>query len=790
MPYFAVIVDSFRAATKSKVLWVACFAIWVLLALLAPSGTRETLTTDFSSMDLQNATRLKAVLADGLVNPDAAGTATGRIAAALPEEIKTRLRRVGDGEDERLRYSELTGALTELLDANRGGDDDWYDESVWQGLRQTAEAELLANQDTPLSDDQQRRLRRLRIVAAIPGVFGARTPTSLRPTYAGVDFPYDLPLDRKRFVTIVNQLVLPQIISWLLGFVLIFLGIVVTAPIIPGMLQPGSLHLLLSKPISRTGLLLAKFVGGCAFVLLCVSQLVIGLYLILGFRLDVWNVRLLWCIPASVLLFSVFYCVSVAAGLIFRSEVLSIGVTCCFGAVCLVTGVIGGVFDNFVTSPDKITSLTKIDDFYVAKTVGGPLQWFDKGFDQWIELTPDVSRSDLVFDPLVAPTPRGDRLLAAVSRGGRFNAYGFGAVELMVWSPPTESGQPWDLTPGVRLPAATTGLIRWRDDLVAISSIGLSIIPVADAITNDEQDEPSNAPEKEDSAGSGNWLGKLSRMMGGDDGPFRPILPPGLTISPPSRVVANADAIWIGTGSNLYRIEPTADPRSRWTTAAQTQTSGDPAVRFSMQISGDRLCHVRSGNDVQLFDSETLAEIATTPMPVDATVQSIAPATPFNAAEPVNAAEPDGGFYLVLTDGSTWRLDRDAAWQPLAITKASAVTTDDGGAAVFANRIDQVVSLSPSGAGQFVEAKPVLDVWRKVDRYVVSPLRFVVPQTGELGDVIASSISGRSEVLMGDPSSEQTRVARYQWFRPLVSCCGFIFVVMSLNIVFFRTRDF
>lgn len=785
MPYLAVIVDSFRAATKSKVLWVACAAIWVLLALLAPSGTRETLTTDFSPMDLQNATRLKAVLADGLVNPDVAQTAIARIAAAMPDEMQTRLRRVGGGEDERLLYSELTDALSGLLDVG-DSDPDWYDEAVWRNLRQSAEAEILASQDSPLNEDQRRRLRRLRIVAAIPGVFNARTPTSLRPTYAGIDFPFDLPLDRRRFVTIVNQLVLPQIISWLLGFVLIFLGIVVTAPIIPGMLQPGSLHLLLSKPISRTGLLLAKFVGGCAFVLLCVSQLVIGLYFILGTRLDVWNLRLLWCIPASVLLFSVFYCVSVAAGLIFRSEVLSIGVTCCFGAVCLVTGVIGGVFDSYVTARDQITSLVEIDGRYVSKTAGGPLKFFDVSSNRWQELTSDVNRNDLVFDPMAISTSDGSRLLTAVSRGGRFNAYGLGSVNLMVWTPPIAPATEWEFTPGVRLPAATMDLFVWRDQLVSVNSVGLSMMSIEDAIRSPGDDEkgPSDAPESLAEPIGGNWLGKLSRMMGGDDGPFRPMLPAGLTISPPSKVVANDVGIWIGSGENLYRLVPSADS-SIWQMSASTKTTGDRAVRFAMQVSGDRLLHVRSGDEAKLYDSATLEIVGSFALPVDATIRSV-DAPPNQTGTGAGA----GMFYLVLTDGSAWALDRDGNWSSLAVSKASCVTAGEGQTAVFARRVDQVVSFDCEQNRSTIAVNPTLEVWRKVDRYLIAPLRFVIPQTGELGDVIASSISGRSEVLMGDPSSDQTRVNRYEWFRPLVSCCGFITVVMLINVAFFRTRDY
>ena len=46
-PYFAVIIDSFRAALSSRILWVAFLAIWLLLAALAPIGYEEVFTTTF-----------------------------------------------------------------------------------------------------------------------------------------------------------------------------------------------------------------------------------------------------------------------------------------------------------------------------------------------------------------------------------------------------------------------------------------------------------------------------------------------------------------------------------------------------------------------------------------------------------------------------------------------------------------------------------------------------------------------------------------------------------------------
>ena len=377
-PYLAVICDSFRAALTSRVLWIAFVAIWLLLIALAPFGYREDFTTTFRGQDFHNGTRLKAMLAQGLVDENAKETPAGRLAAAMPEDLARQLRRVGDGDEVRIRLSVLADALNESLD-----EEGWYDEAAWKSTLRFRELRELETKGDDLEDSLRRRRARLRIEAAFPGVFETRASRSIMLTYAGFDFPANFAIDKTQFLVLINQYVLPIIIEWLMGFVLVFLGILVTASIIPDMLQPGSLHLLLSKPISRTMLLLSKFLGGCAFVFLCVLQLVVGLYLIAGLRLDLWNIRLLWCIPVSVFLFSVFYSVSTLAGLIWRSPILAIGVTTIFGTVCLVVGIIGGVFDGLVTQPESIQSMAIVGETMIGSTRGGGLVRFDSDSNRW-----------------------------------------------------------------------------------------------------------------------------------------------------------------------------------------------------------------------------------------------------------------------------------------------------------------------------------------------------------------------------------------------------------------------
>ena len=91
-PYLAIIQDSFHSALSSRVLWIAFFAIWLVLAALAPFGYQEDLTADFrGARDLANRGRLRGLLAQGLTDPELADTAVGRLAAAMPENIAEEL---------------------------------------------------------------------------------------------------------------------------------------------------------------------------------------------------------------------------------------------------------------------------------------------------------------------------------------------------------------------------------------------------------------------------------------------------------------------------------------------------------------------------------------------------------------------------------------------------------------------------------------------------------------------------------------------------------------------------
>ena len=770
-PYLAVIYDSFHSALSSRVLWIAFVAIWILLGALAPLSYREDYTIKFSRFDFDDGTRMKKMLARGLDLPAEKKTALGRLARAMPEDLKRDLRRVTKGEV-RIRISVLADALNSAIE-----DESWYDAKAWKATARLRELrELDATADADLSDELRQRRARLRIEAALPGVFAARRSRSILLTYAGIDFPAHLPVSKPQFDTMVNQFVLPVLMNWLLGFVLIFLGILVTASIVPDMLQPGSLHLLLSKPVSRSLLLISKFVGGCAFVFLCVCQLVIGLWLIAGLRLDLWNVRLLWCIPVAVFLFSVFYSVSMLAGLRWRSPILAIGVTCIFGAIVLVVGAIGGYFDSFIRMPDTIRSIVLAGDDLIATTRGGGLNRFDAETQKWESLMErDPRSSDLV----VPVTKMGERIVTARVRGGRFNPYGSGSLDLLVLGRKDN----WDPEPGLRLPTATRRLFVANDSILAMNTGGLMQRSVGDVLESigvetemrlndaagnkegEKTDSEKTDSEKDDSK-SDRWLS---------------VLPSGVTLAQPVRLVMGDEGDWLILYSlgRLFRLEKSEDA---WEVTQQVDLEGEAASATVAALSGSRLFLARTDEPPMILDANTFQKIAAWEI---SSVVSVYSAVGIKDANRFAVTMSDGSCQIVGLSGDEIEVNQ------LRSADVDTVAFDaDSNSLIVAHHVDQVDVLDLETLKPRRRIRPSLESWRFVDHYVISPLRVVTPQTGELGDTVAALVGGKNSLAVGQNRSDDGDVIRYKILRPVLSCAGFVCVMLLLCCAYFARTDF
>ena len=796
--YLAVISDSFRAAFSSRVLWIAFAAIWILLAALAPVGFRLEYTTEFRSQDFYNGTRLKAMLAKGTVDKSVVDQPIGRLASSMPDELSRQLRRVGEGEEVRIYLRVFAEALNGCLD-----DESWYSEAAWAETLQFRELRELEAIQEPIDESLRRRRARLRIEAALPGVFETRSSRSILLTYAGIDFPARFAMDKPQFLIVVNQYVLPVIIQWLMGFVLVFLGILVTSSMIPEMLRPGSLHLLLSKPVTRSLLLMSKFVGGCTFVLLCVTQLVIGLFFIAWLRLDIFNARMLWCIPVSVFLFSVFYSVSVLAGLIWRSSILSIGVTCVFGSLCLVVGVIGSLFDSFVTQPASLRNLTVVGDHLIASTRGGGLVRWEDSEQVWTEM---IETNSLRTDRILPPVAINETtIVTALVRGGRFNPFGSGATDLLVLSEASD----WVAEPSLRLPTATTEVFDSGNRVMALtagelattsveqvlSEVGetLSDQDTADDLVSGAAESTSIAEAGEGSQDAGvsnakpdGWLQKLSTMMGGVSEGFEGVLPKRITLAQPRTVYVDAggDFVFVHSRDRLMRFDPPESGTGTWDLVAEHSIGGESAKSSVLAVSGETALLALEESTLQLFDFRTLEPLSSIDLP-----DGVSPVLLIGVSD-----KPE--YLLGASDGRLRHVNVDTEKKTMSIsnpigpTEVECIHIDPiAKRAYVAHHIDNLDVYDTNDWSLFERRSSVVSGWRFVDRYIIAPLRFITPQTGELGKTIESIISGKtSKTILDGPDAGE--VVRYELARPIISCSAFVILMLFTSCYYFTTRDF
>ena len=113
----------------------------------------------------------------------------------------------------------------------------------------------------------------------------------------------------------------------LAGVTGMFLSVAATASFTPEAMRPGTLHLYLSRPISRTMLLLSHYFGGLLFVLLLALFLLGGTTL--GFRTSSGVILpgYLLCALPIVYLFAVLFAFSTLIGVITRSTPASLVAT-------------------------------------------------------------------------------------------------------------------------------------------------------------------------------------------------------------------------------------------------------------------------------------------------------------------------------------------------------------------------------------------------------------------------------------------------------------------------------
>ncbi len=105
---------------------------------------------------------------------------------------------------------------------------------------------------------------------------------------------------------------------------IVLFGVFATASVIPDMLEKGTVDLYLSKPISRTELLLGKYLGAIAVMFANALYFIGALWLIVGIKLGVWNVYFLLSALTLTFIFLCLYSIVVFLGVWTRNTAVTI----------------------------------------------------------------------------------------------------------------------------------------------------------------------------------------------------------------------------------------------------------------------------------------------------------------------------------------------------------------------------------------------------------------------------------------------------------------------------------
>lgn len=768
-PYLAIITDSFRAAFASRVLWMVLAAITLLLVVLAPIGFREVYTVDFSRGDLLDPQRMTGTLAAAAESDEA--SAVKNIFLALPEDLRTAITQASQSSEptrDAPQSRQYAKAFTELTKT-----DDWYDPALWEGTIRLSELRTLDPMDGESMDQRLRQRRaRLRIEGALPRLFVPRPERSLLFTYAWLETPLELPWRLPQFIDVMNQYIFPTILNLLLGVGAVFVGVLVTSPIIPEMFQPGSLHLLLSKPISRPALYIAKFVGGCAFVFLCVTLLVVGLWLIAGLRLGIWNYRFFYTIPVFVILFAVYYSVSALAGLHFRSAVVSVIVTVLFWLACFIVVQAGGIADTWITGPAKLKQIVPGTPKPLVVTALGSVQTIDMENSQREVLLPSTIRNRVTILGLeVEPGSGGEKILVArndTADRRQFKLCQYGIAE------------PWEESDGIDLPAGTSRVTFLEDGgLIASASSGLYAISAAQIRSGIERQEEAPATPKR-----GGLLSGLSRLLSTPPKAFSPILPATIPYTPRGSLVVlpgrTPVEIALASSGNLYRLAQ-GEPDQPWSLLQSVTPDGDSLAGTLIAATKNRILFCRDKEPSRIYDAETFEQVGEFTLPENATVLSL-------------HSDPHGPRILgVLSDQRVFQVDLEGS---ATLTfpafpgqgRIEGIAWGDQGQLWVTHDVDRLSRVDVATKTIVQQAGPQRDLWRNIDAWVITPLRTILPQTGEVGEAVIALVSDRRDLLIGPP--EENERQRLDVVRPLVTCGAFTLVMLFFGSLYVYRQDF
>lgn len=796
-PYLALIKDSFRAAFASNVLYLLLALITCVLLAVAPLHVREILDWKIRFGESNSVSeRVARYLVERGENEKYPKVM--RVWSKLKPKTQENVRKwveIMDDEsvmpiaEERTIHifstkGELQTDLNKMIKDRK-----FYDSDVWNKDRLRSEAKELAGQEVEnLSDGQSRRLNRLLIANALPRLIdqGAKSALELRyATWGFWDFTFNL--SQQQFSKIATTWV-TWVFDWVLWVGLI-LAILVTANIIPETFLPGSLNLLLSKPISRWGLLVAKFIGGCAYVSLCSIYLFLGVWLWMGLAFGVWEPRILWAIPLYIIVFAIYYSVSTLIGVWSRSQILAIVVTVLFGAICFGVGSSYMFAKNYL-SHNRPSDLIPVESqlLHVGK-LNAVSRW-DESTSQWNEvLAANIRQEQAAFVNLAVTAQNADQGGSGdIERlGPVFDPRSNLIVSGMLDFSDMGSFNYQDLYVSEidkvrfrkigKFPRNSVALFTDRDGAVVVSSTGKFL-------RLNEVSVPADASGETQEKGN-----QISRALSKKNEPFTDVSPKtrssGLSSN---RVAYNPSTRSISTlsGKQLQVFRLADDGKYELAVEKDVTEWFLKGLSVIVKSGGDAVVLALGNGEVVAFDESTL-EHQKTLLPQSKSRFKLV------------AASNDGRYFVFVCYNKTlWVLDAekpDSIVQP-KISEQGTVTAIrfDGQGQLWVGDTSNFAKLyNLESLEQLKELSPKSSLFTMFYNYCLSPSYWLCPKPGEFYKVIAH-VSGVADGAVEEDEVPDSNLSRDTstddpW-QPLWSGLLFMFVTLFVASVIFIRRDF
>ena len=771
--YLAVIHDSFREAFASRVLWLVLIVITLFLLAIAPLGFREEVTWRLGDSDVRTWPDFMERLREE--GPEGKSPISKHIWNLLDPELRARLVKLKiPGKDPDVvnpwdfinTLSSFQKAMNKLLERP-----DFYQAEAWKGVQFLSREliELREEKVAQLSEKERLRYHRLLLEAAYPNLVRSSPPTSIQLTYAWRDLGPAQPLRGATFQEAL-QTAAAWVMKWFVGAVGVFVAVLVTAPIIPQMFDPGSLHLLLSKPVKRSLLFLAKFVGGCAFIFIGAAYLIGGIWLILGARFGVWDSTLLVSIPLYLFVFAIYYSVSALSGVIWRSPVVSIALTILFFVTCWTVGTAKVAFERAVWDKMRITQVVAAKDSLITVNELGMVNEWDDAKREWREIfasdAQNQMRGLMMIMPVVPHEFRpvgpiydrvGDRLLSGQP------SFPPGKLQLCVGL----RDKKWESEPGVSMPVRTFALLTEPDGGILVASdLDLKRL-VGDPLRKAEAVKV---------------FGMALPML--SSGPFRSVGPePALVLTQPAAAAVNSVSgeLALYTRGAISVLRRTSS--GRYQQRRQAILKGAERQPIVLCFQGDRLLLGREDGRIQVLDATTLKPL----------IQF----RPEGRNSPrFITALPDGSlFAIVFHTGQLWLYDtvtnevRKAGVAGQGQISAAAFTPD--GKLLVADQTTRISQYRPNSLALALEKRYTPDLGLLVNsyRYGLLPFYTIFPKPGELNTTFEYLLSGREtkETEGDDLAAAQRQIDPWT---PLWSSAAFTLVMLLLACLYIERQDF